>query len=104
MNRRDLLLLLGGAMAVTRPLRAQQKTKPVIGFLGNASPGPFAPFVAAFHRGLGETGYVEGQNVAIEYRWAEGQYDRLPALTADLVQRRVAVIATGGGTVTALAA
>jgi putative tryptophan/tyrosine transport system substrate-binding protein len=104
MNRRDLLLLLGGAMAVTRPLRAQQKTKPVIGFLGNASPGPFAPFVAAFHRGLGETGYVEGQNVAIEYRWAEGQYDRLPALAAELVGRNVDVIATAGGPMPARAA
>ena len=64
----------------------------MIGFLGVASPGPSAPFVAAFHQGLSETGYVEGQNVAIEYRWAEGHYDRLPALAADLVGRKVDVI------------
>jgi putative tryptophan/tyrosine transport system substrate-binding protein len=101
MNRRDLLLLLGGA---TRTLRAQQKAMPVIGFLGLASPGPFAPFVAAFHQGLGEAGYVEGQNVAIEYRWAEGSYDRLPALASDLVGRKVDVIAASGGAASALAA
>src|SRR5713101_20169 len=77
---------------------------PVIGFFGSTAPGPFAPYVTAFHEGLGETGYVEGQNVAIEYRWAEGRYDRLPAFAADLVGRKVDVIATVGGPGPALAA
>ena len=97
MRRRELMLLLGGAMTAARALRAQQKAMPVIGFLSSTSPGPFAPYVAAFRQGLSETGYVEGQNVAIEYRWAEGRYDRLPALAADLVGRKVDVIATSGG-------
>src|SRR4029077_17039296 len=104
MNRRELMLLLGGAMTAARGLRAQHKSMPVIGYLGGASPGPFAPFVAAFHRGLNEAGYVEGQNLAVEYRWAEGRYDRLPALAADLVNRKVDVIATSGGPVPARAA
>jgi putative ABC transport system substrate-binding protein len=77
---------------------------PVIGFLGTTSPEPNAPFVAAFHQGLGETGYVEGQNVAIEYRWAEGSYDRLPGLAGDLAGRKVDLIVAGGGSVVALAA
>ncbi len=92
MNRRELMLLLGGAMTAAGAVRAQQKAMPVIGFLHFASPGPFAPFVAAFHQGLSETGYVEGRDVTIEYRWAEGQYDRLPALAADLVGRKVDLI------------
>ncbi len=96
MNRRELLLLLGGAMTAARALRAQQKTMPVNGYLVTGSPGPNAPFAAAFREGLRETGYVEGQNLAIEYRWAEGHYDRLPALAADLVARNVDVIAAGG--------
>jgi putative ABC transport system substrate-binding protein len=96
-NRRELMLLLGGAMTTPRPLRAQQKAKPAIGFLSAGSPGPSAPNLAAFRQGLSETGWVEGQNVAIEYRWAEGRYDRLPVLAADLVGRKVDVIATTGG-------
>jgi hypothetical protein len=94
-KRRELMLVLGGAMIAARALRAE-KAMPVIGYLNSSAPGPSAPFVAAFHQGLSETGYVEGQNVAIEYRWAEGRYDRLPALAADLVDRKVDVIATGG--------
>src|SRR4029077_1521946 len=78
MKRRELLLLLGGAMTAARSLSAQQKAMPVIGFLDSTSPGSDAPFLAAFHHGLSETGHVEGQNVAIEYRWAGGSYDRLP--------------------------
>jgi putative ABC transport system substrate-binding protein len=77
-------------------LRAQQKATPVIGYLGANSPGANASYLAAFHQGLSETGYVEGQNVAIEYRWAEGHYDRPPALAADLVCRGVDVIVTSG--------
>jgi putative tryptophan/tyrosine transport system substrate-binding protein len=104
MKRRELLLLLGGALMTARGLRAQQKAMPVIGFLSSGSPGPFAPLVAAFGQGLSETGYVEGQTVAIEYRWAEGSYDRLPALAADLVGGKVDVIAASGGPLPALAA
>jgi putative ABC transport system substrate-binding protein len=96
MRRRDFVILLAGAMG-GRPfaVRAQQKVMPVIGFLGSTSRD--APLVAAFLEGLAETGYVEGQNAAIEYRWAEGRYDRLPALAAELVKRRVDVIVTQGG-------
>jgi putative ABC transport system substrate-binding protein len=104
MRRRELLLLLGGAMTVAHPLGAQQKAMPVVGYLNSGSPGSTAPGVAAFREGLSETGYVEGQNVAIEYRWAEGSYDRLPALAADLVNGKVDVIATIGGTPPARAA
>ncbi len=104
MRRRELLFLLGGAMTAARALRAQQKAMPVLGILGISPPGPFAPFVAAFRQGLSETGYVEGQNVAIEYRWAEGHYDRLPALATDLVGGKVDVIAALGGPPAARAA
>jgi len=104
MKRRELMVLFGGAaVAWPRALSAQQKAMPVVGFLDGGSPGPAAPFVAAFHQGLSETGYIEGQNLAIEYRWAEGGYDRLPPLAADLVDRKVDVILAWGGTPVALA-
>jgi putative ABC transport system substrate-binding protein len=89
----------------SRVLGAQQKEMPLIGFLSGVSPGSYAPYVAAFRRGLSEAGYIEGQNLTIEYRWAEGRYDRLPALAAELVGRKVdAIAATGGGPSTAQAA
>jgi putative ABC transport system substrate-binding protein len=105
MKRRDLLVILGGAaVAWHRTARAQQRAMPVIGFLSLASPGPIAPNLTAFRQGLRDSGYVEGHNVAIEYRWAEGRHDRLPALAADLVGRKVDVIMTSGGTASAQAA
>jgi ABC-type uncharacterized transport system substrate-binding protein len=98
LRRRQFITLLGGA-AVTWPLaaRGQQPTMPVIGFMSARSPEDSAHLVVAFHRGLGEGGFVEGQNVAIEFRWASGQYERLPALAAELVSNRVAVLVAVGG-------
>jgi putative tryptophan/tyrosine transport system substrate-binding protein len=104
MNRREFITLLGGAAAWPLAARAQQQAVPVVGFLHPASPEPFGHIIDGFRRGLNDTGFMEGQNVAIEYRWARGEYERLPALAAELVQLRPRVIVAGGGEVGALAA
>jgi putative ABC transport system substrate-binding protein len=105
MRRRDFIkVVAGSAMTLPLAVRAQQSAMPVIGFLSGRSADASVRVGAAFHKGLNETGYVEGQNVTVEYHWLEGQYDRLPALLADLVRRQVAVIATPGSTPAALAA
>jgi putative tryptophan/tyrosine transport system substrate-binding protein len=97
MRRRDLIKLLGSVAAWPITARAQRSATPVVGFLSSASPVSWAPFVSGFRKGLNETGFIEGQNVAIEYRWAEGNYNRLSGLVADLINRKVAVIVAAGG-------
>jgi hypothetical protein len=103
-NRREVTFLLGGAVIAARAVGAQQKAMPVIGYIGNATPAANARLLPPFHQGLGETGFVEGRNVVIEYRWAEDRYDRLPGLAADLVGHKVDVIVSTGGITGALAA
>jgi len=104
MRRREFISALGSLAAWPLSARAQQPATPIVGYLNSTSPAAAAPFVAAFQAGLAETGYVEGRNVRIEFRWAEGQYDRLPELASDLVRLKVDVIATSGGDRSAVSA
>jgi ABC-type uncharacterized transport system substrate-binding protein len=104
MNRRKLIALLGSGAAWPLAARAQQPAMPVVGLLSSRSPAVDTPLIAVIHQGLSETGLVEGQNVALDYRWAEGRYDRLAGLAADLVRRHAAVIVAIGGEPSAMAA
>src|SRR5215213_700428 len=104
MKRREFVGLLGGAAAWPLAARAQKPNPPLIGFLGSANVKSFADMIATFRRGLAETGFVEGKNVLVEYRWAEGLYERLPALAAALVSHDVAIVVAVGGDGPALAA
>src|ERR1700724_2676729 len=105
MKRREFITLVGGAVATwSVAARAQQPAMPVIGFLNSASPAEWTRFLTEFRRGLREAGFIEGLNVTIEFRWAEGQYDRLPTLATDLVNRGIAVLVATGGSTSALAA
>ena len=104
MNRREFVALVGGAAARRLAARAQQRAMPVVGLINNGSAEPSAAYAAAFRKGLGESSYVEGQNVTVEYHWLDGQLNSVPALLDDLIRRRVAVIATPGATTVAIAA